>query len=133
MSTSFVLTIAEWLALATKISTSYDFTLYGDHTKRQPQNYGQQNQMKSTFFKIALATTLFSSSSIYANELLDIKDSQLTTEQKKEIFNQMTDDEIELIDNYESVVNYKALINETKAPDLSYNEKLAIIRSQQKK
>lgn len=89
--------------------------------------------MKSTFFKIALATTLFSSSSIYANELLDIKDSQLTTEQKKEIFNQMTDDEIELIDNYESVVNYKALINETKAPDLSYNEKLAIIRSQQKK
>lgn len=91
------------------------------------------NTIKSSFFKIALATTLFSSSSIYANELLDIKDSQLTTEQKKEIFNQMTDDEIELIDNYESVVNYKALINETKAPDLSYNEKLTIIRSQQKK
>lgn len=89
--------------------------------------------MKSTFFTIALTTTLFASSSIHANELLDIKNSQLTTEQRKEIFNQMTDEEIELLDNYESVVNYKALINQTKAPDLSYNEKLEIIRSQQKK
>ena len=89
--------------------------------------------MKSTFFTIALTTTLFTSSSIHANELLDIKNSQLTTEQRKEIFNQMTDEEIELLDNYESVVNYKALINQTKAPDLSYNEKLEIIRSQQTK
>ena len=89
--------------------------------------------MKSTFFTIALATTIFASSSIHADELLDIKNSQLTTEQKKIIFDQMTDEEIELLDNYESAVNYKTIINETKAPDLSYNEKLSIIRSQLKK
>ncbi|MDH1255022.1 hypothetical protein N5C67_20435, partial [Comamonas thiooxydans] len=78
--------------------------------------------MKSTFFTIALATTIFASSSIHADELRDIKNSQLTTEQRKEIFNQMTDEEIEFIDNYEGTENYKALINETKVPDLSYNE-----------
>ena len=75
-----------------------------------------------------MATALFSSFALHASDLRDVKESQLTTEQKAEIFSKMTDEEIELIDNYEGLVNYTAIINETKAPDLSYNEKLKIIQ-----
>lgn len=89
--------------------------------------------MKSIFSTIAFAAAISASFSIHASDLRDIKESQLTTEQKTEIFSKMSDKEIEFIDNYETLVNYKAVINETKAPDLSYNEKLEIIRIQQKK
>ena len=84
--------------------------------------------MKFFIRNITLATALFSSFALHASDLRDVKESQLTTEQKAEIFSKMTDEEIELIDNYEGLVNYTAIINETKAPDLSYNEKLKIIQ-----
>ena len=89
--------------------------------------------MKSFIRNITLATALFSSFALHASDFRDVKESQLTTEQKAEIFSKMTDEEIEFIDSYEGPVNYTAVINGTKAPDLSYNEKLKIISSQQKK
>lgn len=92
-----------------------------------------KNNYQHTVRNLTLATALFASFALHASDLRDVKESQLTTEQKAEIFSKMSNNEIELIDNYEGLVNYTAVINETKAPDLSYNEKLKIISSQQNK
>lgn len=89
--------------------------------------------MKFIFSTVTFVVALSASFSIHANDLRDVKESQLTTEQKKEIYSKMTNEEIELIDNYENPVNYKAVITGVKAPDISYNEKLEIIRNNSKK
>lgn len=88
--------------------------------------------MKSILSSIAFAAAITASFSIHANDLRDVKESELTTEHKKEIFSKMSNEEIELIDNYENPVNYKAVISGVKAPDISYNEKLKVIRNNSK-
>ena len=85
------------------------------------------NQMKSIFYAVALVTTLSTSLPTFASDLRDVKESELTTQQKKEIFSKMSAKEMELIQNYEETVPYKHAVNDTKSPDISYNEKLKFI------
>lgn len=89
--------------------------------------------MKSIFSTVALVAVLAVSFSSHAKDLRDMKESQLTTQQKKEAFGKMTQEEIELLDNYESTKTYVSVINNQKPKDLSFNEKLKIVRDEQKK
>lgn len=89
--------------------------------------------MKTFLSTLILASVFALSFTVHASDLRDVKESQLTTEQKKEVFSKMTDKEIEFLDNYEGTKTYQAVLSNQEIPDLTINEKLKIISTQQKK
>lgn len=82
--------------------------------------------MKKTLITLALIATSFVAQ---AQDLRDKKESELTYQQKKEIFNKMSAEELHLLEAY-SIEQYRQIVNKEPVQELSINEKIDFVKEQ---
>lgn len=83
--------------------------------------------MKKTLIAMALIATSFVAQA--QTDLRDKKESELTYQQKKEIFNKMSAEELHLLEAY-SLEQYRQIVNKEPVQELSINEKINFVKEQ---
>lgn len=62
-------------------------------------------------------------------DLRDKKESELTYQEKKEIFNKMSEQDLHLLEAY-SMEEYRKIVNNEPVKELSINEKIDFVKEQ---
>lgn len=83
--------------------------------------------MKKTLIAIALIATSFVAQA--DTNLRDKKESELTYQQKKDLFAKMSAEELHLLEAY-SIEQYRQIVNNEPAQELSINEKIDFVKEQ---
>lgn len=87
--------------------------------------------MKKTLITITMVAASFAAQA--QQDLMTVKESQLTYEQKKELYSTISQADFDAIDAYDSTVKYKEVIHNTDKKDLSFKEKIEFIKQQTNK
>ena len=83
--------------------------------------------MKKTLIALALIASCFTAQA--QTDLRDKKESELTYQQKKEIFDKMSAEELHLLEAY-SIEQYRQIVNKEPVQELSINEKINFVKKQ---
>lgn len=84
--------------------------------------------MKKTLIALAFIASCFTAQA-QVTDLRDKKESELTYQQKKEIFNKMSEQDLHLLEAY-SIEQYRQIVNKEPAQELSINEKIDFVKKQ---
>lgn len=84
--------------------------------------------MKKTLIALAFIASCFTAQA-QAQDLRDKKESELTYQQKKDLFAKMSAEELHLYESY-SMEQYRQIVNNEPAHELSINQKIDFVKEQ---